>query len=1100
MKSSTTQKHCCCYLRPLYGVLLFLLIGNISIAQKKLPENAAARGTVLEGRVTDEKGDGIPGASVMVKGARVAVSAGPDGRFSLTVRMGNDVLVVSAVGYASKEAAAGSNHLVVVLSPQNKSMEDVVVIGYGSQKRRNVTGAIATFDTKGIEEKPITRIDQAMIGQMPGVQVRQQTGAPGAGFSILVRGAGSISAGTEPLYVVDGFPLDVASQNTAGGYSNGNPLNNLNPGDIESIQVLKDAAAGAIYGSRASNGVVLITTKRGQPGKARLSVNANAGISQAAKKLDVLRPEEWIAQWTEYENYRWVHSAPSGRTADQTNAQRRTILGLGPNVYNTLYMPDDRWSQPGHPGLAFINWQDSIFRTAPFQNYEVSASGGTENVRYFASGTYLNQTGVLLNSGYKNYSARANIEVTANKRLKLGFNLAPTFSETNSPSAEGKDNQMQKVYSMAPVAEDTAGILTGAGKNAVYGWATSNISPVAFFNNTINRAKTTRILYSMYGDLQLIDGLTLRATVNYDEANQNTKTYISDYVAGNISDRLNSPGKSSSGTYLGFKKQNFVNENTINYNKTFKEDHNVSLIAGVSYNWVHLENFTLKSAGGFANDLSSTLNNTIPNSGGVTVTGNTTESNNALLSYYARVQYGFRGKYLLSASVRRDGSSRFGRQTQWGTFPSLSAGWRISDESFLQGIRWINDVKLRFSYGRSGNNNIGDYAAVPTLISGLVGTTLNGNYSFGGSSPVAMTGQVPNGLGNAQLKWETSNTYDAGFDAGLFNNRVNIIFDVYEKKNTNLLLNIPIPGATGANTILENIGAVRNRGLELGANTITVMTKAFQWTTNANIAFNQNRVVALGNSGAPINIPSNGYGGNPPFLMQSGLPMYSYYVIKTNGILTQADLNDPKVAKLAKQEVGDAKYLDAKPDGVIDAGDRVVAGQPSPKYTWGLTNTFRYHNFDLGVQVYGQHGGSILSYIGRAIDNPTNGANATQIGVWRDRWTTANQNYKAPRGKIGISYTIPYVTSDWIYSSDFWRIQSITLGYNMKNFIKTGAISAARVYASAVNFFGRDKYKGGVNPEAQNTNLSGNASYPLPGDYGALPLNKSVVLGLNVSF
>jgi hypothetical protein len=228
--------------------------------------------------------------------------------------------------------------------------------------------------------------------------------------------------------------------------------------------------------------------------------------------------------------------------------------------------------------------------------------------------------------------------------------------------------------------------------------------------------------------------------------------------------------------------------------------------------------------------------------------------------------------------------------------------------------------------------------------------------------------------------------------------------------------------------------------------------------------------------------------------------MYSYYVIKTNGILTQADLNDPKVAKLAKEEVGDPKYLDAKPDGVIDAGDRVVAGQPSPKYTWGLTNTFRYRSFDLGIQVYGQHGGSILSYIGRAIDNPTNGANATQIGIWRDRWTTANQNYKAPRGKIGISYTIPYVTSDWIYSSDFWRIQSITLGYNLKSFIKTGAISAARVYASAVNFFGRDKYKGGVNPEAQNTNLSGNASYPLPGDYGALPLNKSVVLGLNVSF
>jgi len=1085
----------------LYWVLLCLVVTGQVFAQNTPAEKAGpAPGTFLEGKVTDEKGQGIAGASIMVKGSGIATTTGMNGEFGIRVRMRKDVLVVSYVGYLNKEVPVTGKNLVISLSASDKSMEDIVVIGYGTQKRRNVTAAVSTFDTKSIEEKPITRIDQAMIGQMPGVQVRQQTGVPGAGFSIVVRGAGSISAGTEPLYVIDGFPLDVVSQNTAGGFSNGNPLNNLNPDDIESIQVLKDAAAGAIYGSRAANGVVLITTKRGQIGKTRLAVNANAGVSRVAKKMDVLSPDEWIAQAVEYENYKWVHSTPSGRTADQTNAQRRAILGLAPNVYNTLYMPDDRWSLPGHPGLEYVNWQDSTFRTAPFQNYELSASGGTDNVRYFISGNYLNQAGVLLNAGYKNYSARANVEVNAAKKFKLGFNLAPTYSEISSPNAEGKDNQLMHLYNMVPIVEDSAGMNTGAGKNTTYGWANSNISPVAYLNNTINKVKTSRILYSMYGDYQLLNGLSLRSSLNYDETNQDTKTYISDFVAGNITDRLNAPGKGSSGTYLGFRKQNVVNENTINYNKTFKEDHTISAIAGVSYNRVHLENFTLKTAGGYANDLVNTLNNAIPTTAGVTVTGNTTESNNVLFSYYSRLQYSFRSKYLLSGSVRRDASSRFGKQSQWGTFPSLSAGWRISEESFMQKIRFINDLKLRFSWGRSGNNNIGDYAAVPTLISGTVNNIFYANYSFGGNVPVASTGQVPNGLANALLQWETANTYDAGLDASLLHNRVNIIFDVYQKKNTNLLLNIPVPGATGANSILENIGAVQNRGMELGVSTITVAVHNFQWTTNANIAFNQNKVMALGNSVTSINIPSNGFGGNPPFLMQQGLPMYSYFVIRTNGILTQDDLNNPKVAKLPKEEVGDPKYLDASGDGIIDASDRVVSGQPTPKYTWGLTNTFRYKNFDLSIQAYGQHGGSILSYIGRAIDNPANGANQTDIGVWRNRWTAANPNYNAPRGKIGTSYTIPYVTSDWLYSSDFWRIQSITLGYNLKNVIKAGVISSARVYVSAQNLLGKDKYKGGVNPEAQNTNLSGNASYPLPGDYGAMPLNKSLILGINFAF
>src|SRR6185437_1494408 len=441
-----------CFFHPPLWLLAVLLLAGPVLAQGQVAPKLTVTGKVL-----DDAGQPVAGASVTIKGSRTAVTAGADGTFSIAAAR-NATLVISYVGFQDKEVkVAGINLGVISMVKGDKSMEDVVVIGYGTQKRQNVTAAVSTMDTKSIQERPITRIDQAMIGQMPGVQVRQQTGMPGSGFSILVRGTGSISAGTEPLYVIDGFPLDVNSINTAGGFSNGNPLNNLNPDDIESIQVLKDAAAGAIYGSRAANGVVLITTKRGQIGKPRLTVNANAGVSNVARKMDLLDAKDWILLATDLANYKWVNSG-TGRTADQSLAQRQSILGLGPNAYNTNYMWDPRWFEPGHPGLEYVNWQDSAFRAAPFQNYQVSVSGGTEGIRYFVSGNYLNQDGTLLNTGYTNYSARANVEATVAKRLKLGFNIAPTYSITQAPSAEGKDNQLAHLYNMIPVVEDSAGM------------------------------------------------------------------------------------------------------------------------------------------------------------------------------------------------------------------------------------------------------------------------------------------------------------------------------------------------------------------------------------------------------------------------------------------------------------------------------------------------------------------------------------------------------------------------------------------------------------------------------------------------------------------
>lgn len=1049
-------------------------------------------GHTVKGTVTDEKGQPLPGVSVQIKGTSKGASTGADGGFQISVPDENTILFFSYVGYKRTELKAGNQqHLQVKLASSESALNEVIVVGYGTQKKGNVLGAVASLDGTGLIEKPLGRVEQALIGQLPGVQVRQQTSMPGQGLSILVRGSGSITAGSEPLYVIDGFPLDVASNNGSGGFS-GSPLNNLNPNDIESIQVLKDAAAGAIYGSRAANGVVIIITKKGQSGKAKISFNAYTGLNKIAKKLDVLSADEWVAMATEVANSNWVKSG-AGRSASQTNAERRTILGLPDGTVNTSYMTDDRWALPGHPGLTYLDWQDEIYRTAPFGNYELSASGGTDNVHYFFSGNHLSQTGTVVGSDYKNYGARANIEANVGKKVRVGINIAPTYSENNAPDAEGKDNQTMKAAQISPVVEAAAGNMTGAGSFGAYTWSSPRlISPYAYLNSVTSMVKTTRLLNSMFAEYQVIPGLFLKSTINFDNMDQSTKRYIPDgVVVGAATERFTNPGKNAAGSYAGFKKQNFVNENTISYNKVFAKDHTISAIAGISYNWVHLESYTISTAGGYANGTIETLNNAIPNSAGVTVTGNTTESNNTLFSYFGRVQYDYKSKYLLSATLRKDASSKFGSANRWGTFPSASIGWRISEEPFLKDVSFIKDLKVRLSWGKSGNNNIGNYSAIPVLTSA--------GYSFGGNAPVPANGQVLSGLANPNLKWETSNTWNAGLDGSFLRSRINITVDVYQKKNTDLLLNLPVLGASGFSSSLQNIGAVQNRGLELGINTVNVTKKDFQWTTNANIAFNSNKVLALGPDDAPIEIASAYSGSNAPFLLQKGLPMFSYYVTKVTGILTEADIADKNVAKLAKQTAGDAKYYDRDASGTIDAKDRVVYGQPSPKYTWGISNTFKYKDFDLGVQIYGQHGGSILSYFGRAVDF-SGSTTANVLGVWRERWTPQNQNYNAPRGKFGSSYTVPYVTSDWVYSSDFWRIQNITLGYNLKGLIKTNAISAARITASLQNWFSHDKYKGGVNPEAQNTNTSGNSSYALPGDYSAVPLSKVATIGLNVTF
>ncbi|HEX8329818.1 MAG TPA: TonB-dependent receptor [Hymenobacter sp.] len=1053
---------------------MLLLAGPGAMAAAAPPVRHVVADWQLTGKVTSPNGEGLPGVTVVVKGTTLGTTSNADGSFTLSVPETPGTLVFSFIGFATQERPfTGPQSFTIKMADDTKALEEVVVVGYGTQKRADVTSAIATFDARKLEERPIARVDQALVGQLAGVQVKQTSGVPGRPFSIQVRGAGSISAGNEPLYVIDGFPLETVGASANGRFGSGNPLDNINPNDIEKIEVLKDAAAAAIYGSRAANGVVLITTKRGRSGKPQISVNSYVGGSRAAKKLDLLSGEEWAARATEIINNNWVRSTPTTpgatpRTADQTTAQRRQILGLTGNNVNSDLMLDDRWALPGHPGLTYVDWQDELYRTGISQNYQVSASGATDNVNYYVSGNYNDQQGFALGLGYQRFTARANVKVKASDKLKFGLSINPTYSVSKDPGIEGKDNRFHQLLSQTPIVEDSAGLNTAYGKNEAYRWGVSPASPIAVINAYEGDTRNYRTLGTVFGEYQPIAGLRLRSTLNFDN-NESTSTAYQPPTR-NLSTSL------ANGSYGTYRRQTFVNENTATYNKVLGK-HDFLLLAGQSYNFARLDNNSASSVGGFVNSTVRTLNGAVAIS-----TPGPTASQSVLLSYFGRLQYSYDGKYLLSASVRRDASSRFGFEDRAGVFPAVSAGWRISQEPFLQQASFLSDLKLRASLGYSGNNTIGDYSSIATL--GV------NNYTFGG---LIAPGQAPNKVGNSQLKWERNRTVDFGVDFGVFKNRITASFDYYTKNSLDLLLNVPVLTAAGFGTNLENIGEVRNTGWEVELNTRN-LEGALSWTTSFNLSHNENRVVHLGPGDATIEVP-NGL-DTPSNILKVGLPVYSIFVVKQDGILSQSDI-DRGVARFGNQTAGDAKYVDFNNDGKIDVNDRQVVGNPNPTYTAGITNTLRYKGFDLSFLVQGQYGGSIYSTLGRAIDRTSLGYKENNLGRARDRWFSAENPGAGVKGKATGSFGFIRNT-DWLYSSDYYRVRTITLGYDLGLLVDKRIAQGARVYVTAENWFGWDEYYGGLNPDALNTGNTG--TFISGSDYGGLPLAKTLVLGLNLTF
>lgn len=1050
-----------------------------------------AQTTTVTGKVTDETGKGLSGVTVGVKGTSNLTTSNDDGSYTLSGVKGNDVLVFTSVGYQDQEISVNNRSLInLSLGVSQKTLSDVVVIGYGTQKKRNITGAESSFDARKLEERPLQRLDQALVGQLAGVTVKQTTGIPGKAFSIQIRGSGSISAGNEPLYVLDGFPLALNSSNTTNGsFSTGNPLDNINPDDIESIEVLKDAGASAIYGSRAANGVVLITTKRGKIGKPQINLNVYAGYNQASKQLKMLNADEWIDRATEIINSTYVAKYGSlGATANDNDATRRGFIGIGPTQINVMYMLDPRWSQAGHPGLAYHDWQNEIEQKGFMQNYEVSASGGTDAVKYFISGNYSDQDAFIKFVNYKAYSARANIEVNASKKLRIGLNIAPTYSVTQDPGVEGKDNIFHQALSMSPVQEDSVGMYPNIGKNASYFWSNSTNGSLGKLTYNKGTTKRYRTLGTIYAEYDIVKGLTFKTTLNLDNTDNIATTYVPYTTTLSQASRTftgsNNILASTSGSYNSYRRQTFANENTLTYTTTIKGVHNLTAFAGYSYNTDRFDRVTMSSSGGYTSAVIQTLN------AAAAVTGNTTSTKNVFISYFGRVLYDYKSKYLFLASFRYDGSSKFGASNQFAPFPAASIGWRLTEERFMKSLPVISDLKLRFSYGLNGNPGLlNDYASIATI--GSSGYVL-------GSTPVAVIGQVPNVLANPDLLWERSKTYNIGLDFGILKNRITGSFDYYNKLSDDLLLNVQALGVTGFGSVLSNIGTVRNVGQELeitSHNTIGV----FQWTTSINISHNTNKLLSLAPGQTQIIIP-NGFTVSDQIL-RVGYPLNSIYVLKVIGFLSQKDITDNVARYGTGETVGDFKYEDTNKDGVITEADKQIVGHPNPNYTYGITNTFRYKNFDLSVLIQGQSGGSIYSQLGRALTRPGQGFTDNTPESFVNRWRSPDNQGDGRFGKAYSSYNQPIsAATDWLYSSDYVRVRNITLGYNLKGLIKTNAIPAARVYLTLENFFGHDKYSNGLNPESSNTAVSTNSNYPEAGDYGGMPLPKSLIFGVSFTF
>lgn len=1013
-------------------------------------------------------------ATITEKGTTNGTKSGPDGAYRLEVAP-DAILIISYTGFHTKEEPVNNRTMInIQLDTDMQQLEDVVVIGYGTQRKRDLTGAITSLSKDDLVPVPgANTFDQMMQGKVAGMQINQTSGAPGGNVNMIIRGVNSITGGSEPLYVIDGYPVGSGgggaeltgyssdSYSVSGivgtsGVNRINPLSTINPADIESIEVLKDASATAIYGSRGANGVIIITTKRGKGGMSSINFEHSSGIQEVQHKLELLSPREYAAYVAEGRDNAWVFS---GGNASDPNDVRSTATWVKPAFRN-----------PEQLAASGTDWQDVIFRRALTQNYQLSAIGNKEGMNYLVSGGYLNQKGIIIGSNFEKFNIRANVDIEINPKLKIGTSFAGTHSFGDFARAEG-DLQHRGLLAVAIGGDPTIPIYDEQGN--YYSEFSDPLGipvehPLVIAENFSDKRKNTNVFSNSYAEYKLLDNLTLKSTIGVNYNSNQARVWKSSQI-GLATSRT---GAALAGT-TKTNNMNWLNENTLAYRNTFNEKHSLDAVVGFTIQKSQ-DDILQAGASEFPTDDIPYL------AAGVVSTGTDYTSEWSMLSWLGRVNYTYADKYLVTVTIRRDGSSRFGSRNKWGTFPSLSLAYRMSEEAFLKDSKVVDELKLRASYGVAGNNLIGNYASLGVL--GISRTVSNGNI---------ILGITPSTLGNDLLNWEKSYQVDFGLDLSLFNSRVSLTADVYRTHKKDLLLTVSLPAATGVSSSIQNIGELENKGLELTLNTKNIVKENFRWNSDFTFSVNRNKVLALNTPNAIINTSDFQ-------IAQVGYPISSFRLLNILGVFQTPEEVANNPIQHPNTQPGDYRFEDADGDGRITQADRTIVGDPWPDFTWGMGNQFSYKQFTLGINIYGSRGGEMYFQGGHV---SLNGAGVqNQLALMKDRWRSpeepGNGEYaRAIRNDYAFGFSPG--TTKFLFDGSFVRIKNINLAYNFPPaLLGKWKLRSLAVFADVTNVYTFTNYPG-FDPEGG----TGGDNIARTGiDFYSYPVPRTYSLGLRASF
>lgn len=1019
-----------------YNILLIialLFVSNTILAQST--HN-------ITGTVTADS-EPLPGATITIKDSQQGTVSDFDGNFSLQVP-NNSIIVVNFIGYIAKEVqVTQSKHFNISLQEDAVKMDEVVIIGYGSVKKSDLTGSVASIKSEDLNATSISSIDQGIQGKAAGVVVTQNSGQPGSGTSIRIRGTTSIMGSNEPLYVIDGMPITNEGLSTGAVKGpNLNPLASINPNDIESIEVLKDASATAIYGARGAAGVILVTTKRGKKGDAKITFDYYRGIQQINTKINMLTAEELAILGNE--------------AADNANVDRNPI-----------------YASPTNLGVG-TDWQNEIFRSAPISNYQLSATGGSEKSSYLISANYFDQDGIILGSDYSKGNFRINYDNQIKERLKVGVGVNLNRSVLNGTVTDDEGGTASSVTSWALEFNPGLGVYDENGdytfENNCAQPAVGN--PVADALEVQQKSTTNRILSNLYAQYKIASDLYFKSSFGIDAQFIKEQSFYPNFLKRAEA----SGGQAASGNVEGL---NWLTENTLSYNKKFNGIHSLDAVIGFTMQSNKTDMLYAASSEfddnrlGY-NDISKGNKKTLML---------TYAEGFQMISYLARINYNYNEKYLLTLSGRVDGSSKFGDGNEYGFFPSFAAAWRVSEEDFMQNISQISTLKIRAGYGIVGNEGIKPYGSL-----GLLETT----EAYFGENEIAK-GSGPYSPENQKLKWETTKQFNAGFDLGLFSSRIMIVSDFYQKNTTDLLLDAPVPYISGYKSVTSNIGNMTNKGFEFSINTVNTVN-IIEWSTSFNIAYNKNEVTKLtgefgaGVPGAPLT------GVTLWTEVREGTAINTIYGYESDGII-QLD-EDPSTLPYFSNYApkhGDRKYVDQNGDGIINEDDMIELGNAHPDFTFALTNTFSYKNISLSIYLQGVQGNSVANFNRFALESFDGKRNNSTAAL--ERWTPDNPTNEYPRAN---ATPMANVLSDvQVEDASYIRVKDITLSYNFpKKLISKIKLENLRAYINLKNLYTFTNYSG-YNPEVNRFTYD---ALSLGADYGSYPSVKTISLGLSVTF